>query len=173
MTPFDYQAWQDGMDVGANPVENKLRRDWLSKVLVAQIDGYEPQENVEEWEFLGNYADALFLECRSLVDDHPITSNVDGRLTVHSDAGWQVREKAFGNLFNDHTTALAAGFSAWLQGLEGGGESLRQQLLEVYCNQGDAALNSFKIESENKRDIESPMGDPFISRPILKKKAGP
>lgn len=122
------------MNVESNPVENKIRRDWLSKVLVDQLDGYEPKMDSEECEYLNHYADKIFVECLNLSYKSPLSSIVSGRIQVARDAGWAVNAMAFGNIFNDAHTALAIKFSQWLKEQPSAGEVLKDQLLGIYCN---------------------------------------
>lgn len=144
---FSYAAWQDAMDVAANPVENKIRRDWLSHLLVEQLDRYAPSQNIDELEFLQFYADDIFVKCLALVEHNPVANTVGDRLQVKPDAGWHVREQEFASLFNDSGSAFAQRFKFWLADQGRSGSELKEQLLEVYCNQGERALKDFPIGS--------------------------
>lgn len=135
---FSYQTWKDAIDVSANPVENKIRRDWLSEVLFDQLDGYEPRDDSDEWEYLDHYADPLFTDCLALSQESPLASIVAGRIKVQPDAGWAVNALAFGNVFNNARTTLAIKFAQWLKDQPSCGEVLKEQLLDIYCNASNA-----------------------------------
>lgn len=131
---FSYSTWTDATDAGSNPVENKIRRDWLSKVLFDQLDGFEPRNDSDEWEYLDHYADPLFTDCLALSQESPLASIVAGRFKVQRDAGWAVNALAFGNVFNDARTTLAIKFAQWLKDQPSCGDVLKGQLLDIYCN---------------------------------------
>ncbi len=145
---FSYSDWTDKMDVGANPVENKIRRDWLSSVLRTQLHGYEPNDSVDEGEFLDHYADGLFMDCLALNARSPFATLVAGKFAVPLNAGWAIGAREFGNIFNDARSTLALKFAQWLQAQPAAGDVLKEQLLGIYCNGVDAAHGESLLRQE-------------------------
>lgn len=141
---FSFQDWQDAMNVADNPVENKMRRDWLGHWLRQHLDGYEPKDDSDQWEFLAHYADQTFLDCLALHHRAPVATLVSGRFRVNENAGWGVPARALVGAFHGNE-GFEAHFQRWLQSQRNRGIDLKQQLLSTYCHGGEEELRAFAM----------------------------
>ena len=147
------EAWIKGADLIADPIENKLRRDWLSELLCEQLDGLRMKDDVAEWEYLANYADKIFVECVDLLKNNPIAKIENGVVSINREAGWSVRDSSFSKLFEYPKTACAALFEQWL---ESGGEEVRACLLGIFCNKGAKSLREAIISFGQDSLVQEP-----------------
>lgn len=147
---FSFAKWQDESDVASNPVEMKIRKDWLSLVLFDNLDGYKiSDDDVDEFEFLDHYADRFFVECLNLARRNPIAINVNGHLQVKNKSGWFIEKNQFADIFNDKENVFTKHFSQWLNHQDDNGSNIMVELLSVYCNQGEDSLKNSKLTSLN------------------------